>query len=112
MKKLIIIFAFIPFLAGAQFSHTVSEFKAPEIRIATAVVASTFLVINTQPLNKETQGKVDRIEAAGLEFHQAVRNGFLTLADAEPTRIKVLNADQNQEELHQQIVDIITDVVK
>ena len=63
-------------------------------------------------IREETQGKVDRIEAAGLEFHQAVRNGFLTLADAEPTRIKVLNADQNQEELHQQIVDIITDVVK
>ncbi len=34
----------------------------------------------------------DRLEAEPLDFHQRVRNGFLSLAAAEPARYLVLNA--------------------
>jgi len=61
---------------------------------------------------EETQGKADRIEAAGLQFHQAVRHGFLKLAEEEPERIQVMDADQEIETLHQQIVGIVKDAVK
>jgi len=60
-------------------------------------------------VREETLGKADRIEAAGLEFHQAVRRGFLRLAEEDPARIKVVSADQEIESLHQQIVEMIND---
>lgn len=37
-----------------------------------------------------TVAGADRVEAAGLEFHERVRAGFLALAAAEPDRIKVV----------------------
>ncbi len=39
----------------------------------------------------------DRLEAADLAFHQAVRNGFLSLAAAEPDRYLVLDASGSPE---------------
>ncbi|MCB2228880.1 MAG: dTMP kinase [Desulfarculaceae bacterium] len=41
----------------------------------------------------------DRLENEGLEFHQQVREGFLAQAEAEPERIKVVDAGQPQEEV-------------
>ncbi|MGO1591377.1 MAG: dTMP kinase [Ancrocorticia sp.] len=37
-------------------------------------------------------GTLDRIEAAGREFHEAVRREFLALAEAEPARWRVVDA--------------------
>ena len=45
----------------------------------------------------------DRIEAAGLEFHGRVRQGFLTLAAAEPGRFLLLDAAQPEEVLAERI---------
>ena len=39
----------------------------------------------------------DRLEAADLAFHQAVRAGFLALAAAEPHRYLVLDATEPPE---------------
>lgn len=44
-------------------------------------------------------GAPDRLERADLAFHQRVREGFLTLAEAEPERIVVLDATRPPEEL-------------
>ncbi len=60
---------------------------------------------------EETIGKADRIEAAGLEFHKAVREGFLRLAEEEAERIMVMNADQDSETLHNQITEYFADVL-
>jgi dTMP kinase len=38
----------------------------------------------------------DRIEAAGRTFHEAVRAGFLQLAQRDPERIRVVDATQPQ----------------
>lgn len=46
----------------------------------------------------------DRFESETLEFHQQVRAGFLELAEAEPERFAVLDANQDVEELHQTIL--------
>jgi len=41
---------------------------------------------------KETpSGEMDRIEAAGLAFHQRVRDGYLTIARREPGRCVVID---------------------
>lgn len=66
---------------------------------------------NRTRTREETIGKTDRIESAGFEFHEAVRNGFLTLAEDEPERIKIVNAAQDIDELHQKILEIVNNVI-
>jgi dTMP kinase len=41
----------------------------------------------------------DRIEAAGADFHARVRNGFLKIADMEPSRVKVIDASMPLDEV-------------
>lgn len=48
-------------------------------------------------------GEGDRIEAEGLTFHDAVRRGFLDLADAEPERFQVIDASASMDEVTAQI---------
>lgn len=50
-------------------------------------------------------GAADRLEAEAVEFHAAVRAGFLGFAAAEPGRYLVLDAAQPAEELSEQIID-------
>lgn len=45
------------------------------------------------------RSRPDRLEAASLEFHRAVRDGFLKLAVAEAHRYLVLDAGQGVDEL-------------
>ena len=51
--------------------------------------------------------KADRIEARGMEFQDRVRQAFLAIADEEPQRFIVLNADQAREALHEAIVAVL-----
>ncbi len=48
--------------------------------------------------------KEDRFEKEALEFHQRVREGYLTLARKEPRRIVVLDGMKDEQTLHQEIV--------
>lgn len=48
---------------------------------------------------RELRGVTDRYEQRGLDFQHKLRDGFLTLAKAEPERIKVLNAEGSMEEV-------------
>lgn len=52
----------------------------------------------------QKRGVADRMEGEKLDFHQRVREGFLALASEEPNRIVVLNALQNPDILHQQVM--------
>lgn len=49
----------------------------------------------------------DRIEAAGLEFHGRVRQGFLTLAAAEPGRFLLLDAALQEDALAERIWQVV-----
>lgn len=42
---------------------------------------------------RELRGVTDRYEEKGLEYQKILRQGFLTLAKAEPARMKVINAE-------------------
>ena len=53
------------------------------------------------------EGAGDRIEAEGLEFHQAVRRGFLELAAAEPDRFVVLDASGTPDEIAEAVADAV-----
>jgi dTMP kinase len=43
--------------------------------------------------------QIDRIEGAGADFHQRVRNGYLELAAADPERWLVIDADGTVDEV-------------
>lgn len=53
---------------------------------------------------KASGADADRLENEDIEFHERVRDGFLALAHAEPTRFIVLNADNSAEDLHEEII--------
>ena len=52
---------------------------------------------------REQRGVTDRYEEQGLDFQRRLRNGFLTLAQAEPDRVKVLNAEGSVETVAQSV---------
>lgn len=49
----------------------------------------------------------DRMEGAGVQFFSSVRNGYLTLAQMEPNRIKVIDASRSIEEVQRDVVELV-----
>ncbi len=49
-------------------------------------------------------GERDRMEGAGADFFERIRAAYLALAEAEPTRILVLDGTRAVEDLHAEIV--------
>jgi dTMP kinase len=52
-----------------------------------------------------------RFDAEVETFHQRVREGFLALARGHPERIKVINAGKKPEEIHQEIVKLVSSLL-
>ena len=56
-------------------------------------------------------GKVkDRMEAAGVEFHNRVRDGYLALAKDEPDRVRVINSADTIENIFEQVKAIFDSI--
>lgn len=53
---------------------------------------------------KKKQAELDRMEAAGLGFHQKVTEGYRMLAEREKERIMRISATLPQEDIHAKIV--------
>jgi dTMP kinase len=53
-------------------------------------------------------GEPDRLESEPLAFHQAVRAGFLALADREPGRYVVIDANQDPDLVQELVVAAVT----
>ena len=53
----------------------------------------------------------DRMESAGMEFFNRVRNGYLEIAKQEPQRVKVLDAKKSIDEIHQNVVKLIEELL-
>ncbi len=53
---------------------------------------------------EKDQTQEDRFEKEALDFHQRIRDGYLTLARNEPERIIVLDGRKDEEALHREIV--------
>jgi len=50
--------------------------------------------------------KKDRIESAGKEFFNRVRNGYLEIAKKEPNRVKIINSVDSIENIHKKVVEL------
>jgi dTMP kinase len=53
---------------------------------------------------KKNQAELDRMEAAGLEFHQKVAEGYRFLAERDSNRIMRISATLPREDIHAKIV--------
>ena len=63
--------------------------------------------VDVETSMKRVGKEKDRMENAGIDFHNRVRNGYLELAKQEPNRIKVLDATKTIEEIHEKVVEIV-----
>ena len=53
----------------------------------------------------------DRLESAGMEFFNRVRNGYLEIAKQEPQRVKVLNAAKSIEEIQKDVKKLVENLL-
>ncbi|MCI1272942.1 MAG: dTMP kinase [Clostridiaceae bacterium] len=63
--------------------------------------------IDTKTSMQRVGKEKDRMESAGIEFHNRVRQGYLEIAKQEPNRVKVLDATKSIEEIHKKVVEIV-----
>ena len=63
--------------------------------------------IDVENSMKRVGNQKDRMESAGIEFHNRVRNGYLQIAKEEPERIKVVDASQSVEDVFEDVKKII-----
>ena len=52
-------------------------------------------------------GSKDRMESAGVEFFNRVRNGYLEIAKQEPERVKVIASSDTIENVHKKVVELV-----
>ena len=65
------------------------------------------LDVDVETSQKRVGFEKDRMESAGIEFFERVRQGFLEIAKQEPDRVKVVDSTQSIEDIHKQIVELI-----
>ena len=53
--------------------------------------------------------KETRFETKGMEFHNNMRQGFLEIAKTDPKRYVVLDADKTIEDLHKDVIGLISE---
>jgi dTMP kinase len=58
------------------------------------------------------QGVEDRFEQETMLFHERVRQGYLDIAQKEPSRVKVVNAMQSVEDVNQKIIQEVMRILK
>lgn len=63
--------------------------------------------IDVETSQQRVGSEKDRMESAGMDFHNRVRQGYLKLAENEPNRIKVIDAKKSIPNIHDEVVEII-----
>ena len=74
----------------------------PDYTFLLDIPPGTGLQRSTRADNTET-----RFEQKGLAFHKQVREAYQQLAETCANRIHLVDADKNEEEIHQQIVSVL-----
>lgn len=83
-------------------------------RIATNnIIPDLTILIDIEPNEGLSRaGKGDRIEQEDLAFHQAIRAGYLKIAEKEPNRVKVVEGNKDIDSLHQVIRGYVDEALK
>ena len=65
------------------------------------------LDVDVETSQKRVGSEKDRMESAGVEFFERVRQGFLEIAKQEPERVKVVDSTQSIQEIHKEILELV-----
>lgn len=68
--------------------------------------------VSTDVAQKRVGDEKDRMEAAGIEFHKKVRNGYIELLKKMPERIKLINANNSIEEVFEETKKIVDNLLQ
>lgn len=63
--------------------------------------------IGLSRIRKDHEGEMDRLEQEALSFHKRVHDSYLDLVEANPDRIKSINANQAPEKVVSDALDVI-----
>ena len=67
--------------------------------------------IDIETSMKRVGDEKDRMESAGMEFFNRVRDGYLEIAKQEPNRVKVLDARKSIDEIHKDVIELIEELL-
>lgn len=90
---------------NALYAFVAGNFK-PDLTIILDIDPKIGLARSFKKAEGMTTKEV-RFENKALEWHNKLRRGYLEIAESEPNRCVVLNADKTVEELHHDIVAVI-----
>jgi dTMP kinase len=83
---------------------------APDLTILLDCSVETGLARTRLRTNAGHRGP-DRFEGADLDFHRRVRDGFLTLANDEPGRMRLVNSERPREEVFVDITRLVDELI-
>lgn len=66
--------------------------------------------VSVETGHKRAGKDLDRLELAGKEFFERTRQGYLRLAEQNPKRIKVINAEKSKESVYNEVKSLIMDI--
>ncbi len=58
-------------------------------------------------LRNRNANKSDRLEMEDVDFHERVREGFLSIQRAEPERVKLIDATGSVEDVHARVIETV-----
>lgn len=65
------------------------------------------LDVKTGLMRNRRVNKVDRLELEDIRFHEKVREGYLAIREAEPDRVRLINASKGIEAVHKAVIGIV-----
>lgn len=87
----------------------IDDFK-PDLTLLLDINVTDGLARSTRRLADENSNE-DRYESLDIEFHEKLRAGFLNMAEQEPARFRVIDADNLVDEIANKIRVIVDDMV-
>ncbi|MBI3875371.1 MAG: dTMP kinase [Verrucomicrobia bacterium] len=92
----------LPLDTVRAITHFATDCLTPDLTLLLDIDVETGL-----RRRQSNQAEWNRLDDYALAFHQRVRQGYLALAEAEPNRWRVINADQPLEKLQDEIRSIV-----
>ncbi len=93
---------------GVENIHWLNIFSTRNIKPDITFIIDLDPEIGLQRVGKDK----DRIESESLVFHKRVREGYLQIFENNPERVKLINGNQDIEEIFEKIKSIILPVIK
>jgi dTMP kinase len=86
-----------------QVNQLACQGLAPDMTLLLDCPVEVGLARARQRIDAASGPREERFELEALTFHQRVRDGYLTLSHEEPQRFVLVNANQNPEQVAEQI---------